>query len=209
MNATTPRAGAGDCEHCRPGLISQPVNAASSLGYVAAGAAMLRTKGERRPVETMVAWSSIAAGLGSVAFHGPGDPISKFIHDAGLIALLSSAALSDLEQVTEVKLGWPAVAMVPVVSVAVARSRWSEPAQVAAGVAALTGETLRLRRRRQRRGSIEDQAMLPVAAIGAVAHVLGRTGGPLCAPDSILQPHAFWHLTTAATVWLRSRSINR
>ena len=51
--------------------------------------------------------------------------------------------------------------------------------------------------------------MLPVAAIGAAAHVLGRTGGPLCAPDSILQPHAFWHLTTSATVWLRARSISR
>ena len=42
MNTATPRAGAGDCERCRPGLISQPVNAVSSLGYVVAGVAMLR-----------------------------------------------------------------------------------------------------------------------------------------------------------------------
>lgn len=50
--------------------------------------------------------------------------------------------------------------------------------------------------------------MFPLTAIGATAHVLGRTGGPLCAPDSILQPHAFWHLTTATTLWLRARGIN-
>ena len=31
---------ASDCEHCRPGPISQPANTVSSLAYVAAGAAM-------------------------------------------------------------------------------------------------------------------------------------------------------------------------
>ena len=208
MNDSTPRAGAGDCERCRPGLISQPVNTASSLGYVAAGMAMLKTAPERRPMETTVGWSSVAAGVGSVAFHGPGGPRSKVVHDAGLIALLSSAALADLERLTGIEFGWTSAAVVPVASWAVARSRWGEAAQVAAGAAALAGEVLRLRNHRQT-GRSEDRAMLPVAAIGAAAHILGRTGGPLCAPDSILQPHAFWHLTTAATVWLRARSITR
>lgn len=168
---------------------------------------MLRGGADRRPIETLVAWSSIAAGIGSVAFHGPGGPASKVVHDAGLIALLTSAGLADLEELTDVHLGWPALAVIPVASLAVARSRWSEPVQVAVGAVAVVGEVLRLRRRRQT-GRVEDRAMLPVAALGATAHVLGRTGGPLCAPDSLLQPHAFWHLTTAATVWLRARSIS-
>lgn len=207
MNHSTPRAGAGDCERCRPGPISQPVNAASSLGYVVAGAAMLRTGADRRPVETLVAWSSIAAGVGSAAFHGPGGPASKAVHDAGLIALLASAGLADLEQLSAVDLRWPALAVVPVASLALARSAWSERAQVLVGAAVLAGEVLRLRGWRYT-GRVEAQVMLPVAAIGAAAHIFGRTGGPLCAPDSILQPHAFWHLTTAATVWLRARSIS-
>lgn len=208
MSTTTPRAGAGDCERCRDGFISQPVNAASSLGYVAAGVAMLRRPGDRRPIETMLAWSSVAAGVGSVAFHGPGGPNSKVVHDAGLIALLTSAGLADIERLSDADLPWPVLALIPLASVAAARSRWSEPVQLTAGAAAVAGEAMRLSRRRRASG-FEDRAMLPVAAIGATAHVLGRTGGPLCAPDSIFQPHAFWHLTTAATVWLRARSIRR
>ena len=31
-----------DCEHCRPGAISQPANTVSSLAYVAAGADLLK-----------------------------------------------------------------------------------------------------------------------------------------------------------------------
>ncbi len=41
-------------------------------------------------------------------------------------------------------------------------------------------------------------------ALGAVANVLGRTGAPLCRPDSLLQGHALWHVLTAvgAALWL-------
>ena len=205
MSDATPRAGAGDCERCRPGFVSQPVNAVSSLGYVVAGVAMLRDAGERRPIETLVAWSSIAAGVGSVAFHGPGGPVSRVVHDAGLIALLTSAGLADLEREADIDLGPVVRAVIPVASLVVARSRWSESVQVLVGAAAVAGEAVRLRRNRRADG----RAMLPVAAIGATAHLLGRTGGPLCDPDSLLQPHAFWHLTTAATVWLRARSLDR
>jgi hypothetical protein len=30
--------------------------------------------------------------------------------------------------------------------------------------------------------------------------VLRRTGGLLCRPDSLLQPHALWHLLTATAM---------
>jgi hypothetical protein len=41
------------------------------------------------------------------------------------------------------------------------------------------------------------------AAIGAVSYGLGRTGSPLCSPDSLLQPHAAWHVAAAvaAAAW--------
>lgn len=206
MSTGVERTGTGDCERSRPGLISQPVNAVSSLGYVAAGAALLRHDADRRPAETLVAWSSIAAGVGSVAFHGPGGHASKVAHDAGLLALLTSSTLADVEHLTDVQLGWLVLAAIPPASLAVARSRWSESAQVVVGMAAVAAESVRLRHRSRPR-RIEDRAMLPVVTLGATAHVFGRTGGPLCAPDSLLQPHALWHLATAATVWLRGRSI--
>jgi hypothetical protein len=34
-------------------------------------------------------------------------------------------------------------------------------------------------------------------AVGAVSYALGRTGSPLCSPDSLLQPHAAWHVAAA------------
>jgi hypothetical protein len=41
-----------------------------------------------------------------------------------------------------------------------------------------------------------------VAALtgAALANLAGRTGGPLCDPDSRLQGHAGWHALTAAAL---------
>jgi hypothetical protein len=48
--------------------------------------------------------------------------------------------------------------------------------------------------------------MLLLAAV-AIFGRLGATGGPLCDPDSILQPHALWHIgaATAVTWWALRR----
>ena len=40
---------ASDCERCRPGPVAQPVNTASSLAYVAAGAALVLSAVEAFP----------------------------------------------------------------------------------------------------------------------------------------------------------------
>lgn len=42
----------------------------------------------------------------------------------------------------------------------------------------------------------------PLLLLGVVAVIgrLGATGGPLCDPDSIVQPHGLWHLGAAITV---------
>ncbi|MEI2696836.1 MAG: hypothetical protein V9E94_00340 [Microthrixaceae bacterium] len=39
-------------------------------------------------------------------------------------------------------------------------------------------------------------------ALGLVAYTAGRTGSPLCRPESVLQPHGLWHLATAAVIGL-------
>lgn len=43
---------------------------------------------------------------------------------------------------------------------------------------------------------------LAVAALaaGGVLQAFGRTGGPLCAPDSLWQAHGGWHVLTAAAL---------
>lgn len=82
----------GDCERIRPGLVGQPANTLTSLAFAAAAVPVWRWS--RRPGRQ--AWAAVAAasafeGLGSVAYHGPGGRLSKWVHDAGLVALLAAA----------------------------------------------------------------------------------------------------------------------
>ena len=190
-----------DCERCRPGLVSQPANAVSSLAYVVAGAAMLR--GSRGgPTETALAWATVAAGVGSVAYHGPGGSAGRYAHDAGLIAMLGFIALSDAERLA----GRPVPAgraVVPVIAAVGAAPRLSPVTQALAGLATVATEAARLRR--VGGGATRERRIAgPALAAGLVAQALGRTGGPWCRPDSLLQPHALWHVLTAGALWARS-----
>ena len=84
-----------------------------------------------------------------------------------------------------------------------AHPRTSEAAQVVMAVGALVAET-----RRQVAGDDDDPTGVPAAtalAVGLALHVAGRTGRPLCRPDSPLQPHAAWHVLSAVALWLRTR----
>ena len=45
-------------------------------------------------------------------------------------------------------------------------------------------------------------APLAVLGIGFGVYLLSRTDGPLCAPESLLQGHAIWHLSVAVGVGL-------
>jgi hypothetical protein len=50
------------------------------------------------------------------------------------------------------------------------------------------------------RGRAAYRAALATAAAGAACWWLGRTASPVCDPDSLLQPHAAWHLLAAAAL---------
>ncbi|HEY7073612.1 MAG TPA: hypothetical protein VH479_26035, partial [Acidimicrobiales bacterium] len=101
--------GESDCECVHDGWLAQPVNALSSLTYTAAGLALaLRARRHRRqrpapspsPVdrsaprdhEATPDWLGVYAlvtaanGIGGVAYHGPGGPFSRWLHDAALLA---------------------------------------------------------------------------------------------------------------------------
>ena len=79
----------------RPGWIGQPANTLSSLAFVAAAVPVWRGAG-RAAVGAdhgvagawrAVALASVAAGIGSVGYHGPGGPLGKSVHDVGVGAL--------------------------------------------------------------------------------------------------------------------------
>ncbi|WP_421117859.1 hypothetical protein ACE2AJ_10460 [Aquihabitans daechungensis] len=189
---------ADDCETCRPGLVAQPVNALSSLAYVAAGADLLR----RRHPDRTFAWAVIGVGLGSVAYHGPGGVAGKWAHDGSLIAMLGLMALSDVTTAEGHPMPPVAVGMVAATAAAAAHPVTTDAAQIATGALALAASARRFVRNTEVR---EAGVTLPLWSAGLVLQVLGRTGEAWCRPGSLLQPHAGWHVLSAAALWSRRR----
>jgi hypothetical protein len=202
------RLGASDCEEIRTGPIAQPVNALSSLAYVAGGS-WVAARGVRTGRPTAVAFGAVlgAVGVGSVLYHGPCPPGAQQAHDSSLAAALglvvlhnTAAAIGRNERVLgAAQLGAAVAAAVPVLS----SSRLTNPDVAVLGLAAAVTEVLSVRRYRSARPSAAAAAV--TLGLGVLVNVLSRTGGPLCRPRSLVQGHAAWHLlsATALAVWAR------
>ena len=88
------RMGGSDCERLRPGAIAQPVNTLTSLGYLVAGAAVVRRADPaHRTSATALAGMLALVGMGSVAFHGPQPPGARLMHDLPIAGLLGVIGL--------------------------------------------------------------------------------------------------------------------
>jgi hypothetical protein len=200
--------GAGDCERLRDGLVAQPVNAASALAYLLAAAWLVR-RGSRleaasRREALAFGLAVAAAGVGSVDYHGPGSPAARWLHDAGLCAAVSFVAVFDLAWLAgarrRVVPAWAAAAGAGGVLLGLAPRAGGAVAGglgllVAAGEVAVARRGLRAGWSPRQRAAY--RAGVVALAAGAACWWLGRTGGPLCDPDSPLQGHAAWHLLTA------------
>lgn len=200
---------ASDCERCRPGLVTQPANTLSSLGYVGVGVELMRRA--RHPTRTprwsddAIGWSMVAVGLGSVAYHGPGTAAGRWLHDASLLAMTGTIALTDLSETTRMP-PTTSMAVVLAASAVLAQPRTSMATQAVAASVAIVLEIRRFLDREhasprdRRRGATAAGLM----AAGLVFQVQGRTGRPWCRPDGVIQPHAVWHLLSATALYLRS-----
>jgi hypothetical protein len=198
-----------DCEQVRSGLIGQPANTVSAAAYLLA-AGWLLVRASRRPAVPHRYWWFAAAmaanGVGSGLYHGPGWPGSGWCHDVAAIAVPVLVAADGLGGVR----GWDdrTVTRVGLIATAVAGAGVlvgpvTNVAMVAAVTAAVTAEAA-VTRRPGRAGQV---IVLAALALGLAAYLLGRTGGPLCRPTSLLQPHALWHLLTAVAMaaWAADR----
>jgi len=86
---------ASDCERVRTGRIGQPANTISSLAFVVAAVSIVRAaRRRRRPAWLAVALATAVEGVGSAAYHGPGGPRSKRLHDAGIVAIVATMAVA-------------------------------------------------------------------------------------------------------------------
>jgi hypothetical protein len=90
-----PSLGASDCERVATGLLAQPVNSITSLGFVLAGGLIVARalRAPQRRVEPLVFGASVVAtGLGSVLYHGPQPSHANTVHDLSIIAVASQVA---------------------------------------------------------------------------------------------------------------------
>jgi len=51
-----------------------------------------------------------------------------------------------------------------------------------------------------RSGAVARGVGLAAIAFGGIAYLLGRTGSPLCRPESLFQWHALWHVLVAVAL---------
>jgi hypothetical protein len=192
----------GDCERCRAGLVAQPVNAASSLAFVAAGLPLV---GDRDAASRAIGWAAVAAGLGSVAYHGPGTAAGRYVHDASLLALLGLMGADDASRAAGRDVPPAVVAGVPALAAIGALPPLTDVAQLVAGAATVAAGLARSLTARAEDGSA-PLVGLAAFGVGALLHALGRTGEPLCRPASWRQAHAGWHVLAAIGVLLRHRA---
>ncbi len=195
-----------DCEYLHDGLLAQPVNALTSLAYVAIGAAIVVASARLRArrTESIVFGVLLAGiGLGSVLFHGPQPSGSKALHDLPILLVALLMLFHDLSLVrpTLRTLPWfaPVAVLTSVVGLIV--PGFAPPATfvVIGIVVALEWFVQRHRLRPVDPATVRrtDIAIGVVAALGLASWVLGRTDAPLCDPDTIAQPHGLWHLLSS------------
>ena len=205
---------AADCEQVRSGWLGQPANAVSAVGYLVAGGWLLVWVCRRRAAPRRYWWfaAAVAANaVGSGLYHGPGWPGGGWCHDVAAVAVPVFVAADGLGGIR----GWDdrVITRVGLTATAVAAAgALVRPAStvllVGAVTAAVVAEAVLVRRPRPDGGGRVGQVVLVAAlAVGMTAYLLGRTGAPLCRPDSLLQPHALWHLLTAVAMaaWAADR----
>lgn len=190
--------GTSDCEALRDAWLAQPANAWSSGAYLLAGGYLAVRHRATAAVARATAPAALALGavaVGSFLYHGPQPAWGDAVHDASIALLLGTlagrgGAAGPVSVRHRRRILFVVVAAALVVAV---------PGSVQAVHGALVGvvgiSTVRTVRRSGATPAV--QVALVALAAGIALFAVGRTGGPLCEPRSLAQPHAGWHVATA------------
>jgi hypothetical protein len=205
---------AADCEFLADGFLAQPINAVSSLAFVLAGFLLFfgGDRGQiRGPHTAAFSATLVAVGVGSAAFHGPGGVVADWIHDGSITALLVLIVAAEIGH----SIGWTQRRVVfwwSVVSVAFWSVEWiwsragdtlNAPLAAFAVVGVLATQRASAPKPEERSGG--RLVGLTLVGLGGLIMLLSRTGGPLCAPNSVLQGHAIWHVLAAVGTFVYAR----
>lgn len=172
-----------DCEAVVHAVFGQTVNSLTALAFVVGGVVIIR----RSDLE-WVGIASVATGIGSFLFHGPMPAYSEWVHDLTLAWLLLVVAGQGRSWER-----WSRIPGLVILAALIAVPGAGNPVGVV--LAALAIVLLLMRDR-----SMATMGPLALLVVVALIGRLGATGGPLCDPASLWQPHALWHLGAAAAV---------
>ncbi len=200
-----------DCERIVSGFLGQPTNAVSSLAFLVAAVwiVTLAFRGERttRTALLALAIAVSANAVGSFARHGPDPSWAQWAHDAAIMSVLLFVAVHALGRIR----GWRptleirayALGLVAVGVGLAAVHGASDPIAGALAAGAIVGvvATISGEGGAPPPGSTLARGVgLTAIAIGGIAFLLGRTGSPLCRPESLFQWHALWHVLVAVAL---------
>lgn len=197
-----PPLGASDCERLRDGVIAQPANTLSA-GTLALSGLWIARRNRHRRHAPLVGAVVAAAGLGSVAYHGPGGRAAGWAHDTSIAAMLGLITLEDVREVRPDLSGAATLAYATaVVGIGVLLAAWPHTIRQVTALlagAAVVAEISARRLARDGTGQAHRTAEALMAA-ALVAYAAGRTESRACRPDSWIQPHGLWHTLSGAAM---------
>lgn len=206
VSALIVAAGDTDCEAIHDGWLLQPVNAVSSLAFSLAGVLLMAwarsAVGHERLLRLVFGTAMIATGVGSFLFHGFDSDVTQFLHDITFLVTVWILAVINVAEIRRWSrpVGWGIVAVGSgTFSVVLLLQPLATNVLTVVVSAALVAADLLLWRRGESRSTAYWLA-LGAMLLAVIAFVLGRSSGPLCDPESILQGHAAWHLLAAASI---------
>ena len=212
---------AGDCycEAFTNGLVEQPANTFSNLGFVAVGLWVLTFVGRRAPganpiaddprITRLYGWIAVGLGVGSMLFHGT---MTEWGGWADLVSMYTFITFFLLYEVrtkrsasAEWLLRWWTTA-----NIVLALFQWFANNGIgkwvfgALIIATLVANRLVIGAVGGARLVVRDQRFfwigLGTYVAGNIIWTLSRTGAVLCNPESLVQGHAVWHLTSAGAI---------
>ncbi len=212
------------CEALQGGLFAQPVNTLSNVYYSLVGLFALflvgrdRVQGsdtsQRNLVGSVLGWVALLLGLGSAAFHGTLSHWGGLLDNVAMNLFVIFVLVSDLTKLegwSRTTFAWVYTA-VNALTTAVLLHDDSHSLGLFALLVLAAGlaECVVVhpawfpwtRHRVLGRRVPYLGAALATFAFAWGIWRLSDTGAGLCAPDSLLQGHALWHLLTAVTIGL-------
>jgi hypothetical protein len=207
--------GANFCEAAREGLVRQPANTFSNLGFVLAGLLIAwhaRGLESRRGLATAFACLVVLLGPGSAAMHATQTALGGHLDMASMYVVASAIAAYAATRWLRRGAAFLAVAFAGGLILCELVGAWAVqvPVVMTAGnaifglllVVAVVLEGLMMRRGSAGRRGF---AFASVATILAAFAIWNAARAWLCDPHSLLQGHAAWHLLGAVAAYLLYR----